>query len=176
MTPPMLRQMRHDVWATEQLIALCRSLAPAQLELSVPGTYGSARRTLAHVVGADERYLARLLGVWDEEPLRETPETTLDDIATHLAHVKEGVERLFARGEFDPDALLRDSPLRRFAPNSPRVEMSAWVPLTQFVHHGNDHRSQIATTLSAHGIEPPDLQVWPLATELGASRPAKDET
>ena len=52
--------------------------------------------------------------------------------------------------------------------------MYAWVPATQFVHHGNDHRAQIATTLSAHGIEPPDLQVWPLAMEMRASYEAKD--
>jgi uncharacterized damage-inducible protein DinB len=51
--------------------------------------------------------------------------------------------------------------------------MNAWAPLTQFVHHGSDHRAQINTTLSAHGIEPPDLQVWPYAMELGASREAK---
>jgi uncharacterized damage-inducible protein DinB len=52
--------------------------------------------------------------------------------------------------------------------------MNAWAPLTQFVHHGNDHRAQICTTLSAHGIEPPDLQVWPYAMDLGASREAKE--
>jgi hypothetical protein len=40
----------------------------------------------------------------------------------------------------------------------------------QFVHHGNDHHARITTTLSASGIEPPDLEVWPLATEMGASR------
>src|SRR5207253_936330 len=98
-TPPMLRQLRHDVWATEQLIGYCRG------------------------------------------------------------------------GDVDGDRLITDTPLRR--PDQPRFEMNAWAPLTQFVHHGSDHRAQINTTLSAHGIEPPDLQVWPYSMELGASRETK---
>lgn len=173
-TPPMLRQMRHDVWATERLIAHCWKLSDAQLHLTVPGTYGTIRRTLAHIVAADERYLARLLGVWDEAPLRETPEVTLDDIASHHPHVKDGVERLFAGAALDADRTIRDTPLRRFAPNSPQIEMELWVPATQFVHHGNDHRAQIGTILGANGLETPDLQVWPYAMDLGASREVKE--
>ena len=38
MTHPMLRQLRHDVWATDRLIAHCRQLSTEQLQLSVPGT------------------------------------------------------------------------------------------------------------------------------------------
>src|SRR5438105_6275577 len=168
----MLRQMRHDVWATEQLIARCRSLSEGQLELSVPGTYGSVRATLAHIISADEGYLVRLLGVKLHEPVTGWTAMTLDDLAAHLAHVKTGVERVFADGEVDGDRLIGDTPLR--APGGRRFEMYAWVPATQFVHHGNDHRAQIATTLSAHGIEPPDVQVWPLAMEMRASYEAKD--
>ena len=128
--------------------------------------------TIAHVVSAVERFLARLLDAWDEAPLRETPEVSLQDVAPHVPHVSEGIERLFQRGDFDGDRTSGDTPLRRFAPDSPRYEMELWVPLTQFVHHGNDHRAQITTTLSAHGIEPPDLQVWRYAIGLGASREA----
>ena len=173
MTHPMLRQLRHDVWATDRLIAHCRQLSTGQLQLSVPGTYGTVVRTLQHVVSADEGYLIRLLGVLLHEPLfRHEPDVGLDVIASHLPHVMDGIERLFASGDLDGDRLSRDTPARR--PEQPRFEMNAWVPLTQFVHHGNDHRAQVCTTLSAHGIEPPDLQVWPYAIDLGASREAKD--
>ena len=173
MTHPMLRQLRHDVWATDRLIAHCRQLSTEQLQLSVPGTYGTVVRTLQHVVSADEGYLIRLLGVLLHEPLfRHEPDVGLDVIASHLPHVMDGIERLFASGDLDGDRLSRDTPARR--PEQPRFEMNAWVPLTQFVHHGNDHRAQVCTTLSAHGIEPPDLQVWPYAIDLGASHEAKD--
>jgi len=171
MTAVMLYQMRHDVWATEQLVASCRSLSAERLDLKVPGTYGTVRATLAHIVASDEGYLARLLGTpLHPAPFRWEDDVALEEIAAHLAHVKAGIERLFARGEIDGERLITDTPLRR--PDQQRFEMYAWVPATQFVHHGNDHRAQIATTMSAHGIEPPDLQVWPLAIGMGASREA----
>jgi uncharacterized damage-inducible protein DinB len=169
MTPPMLRQLRHDVWATEQLTERLRTLTPEQLLLSIPGTYGPVLRTLQHIVSSDEGYLVRLLGtVFHDAAFRAEPDASLDEVASHLAHVKDGVERLFKIGDLDGEQLIRDTPLRR--PDQPRFEMYAWVPLTQFVHHGNDHRAQICTTLSTHGIEPPDLQVWPYAIGLNASR------
>src|SRR6185369_6617184 len=68
-THPMLRQLRHDVWATDQLITRCRQLTTEQLQLSVPGTYGTVLRTLQHVVSSDEGYLIRLLGVRLHEQL-----------------------------------------------------------------------------------------------------------
>jgi uncharacterized damage-inducible protein DinB len=165
----MLRQLRHDVWATDRLIAYCRTLSPAQLDLTVPGTYGTIGRTLAHIVSSDEGYLTRLLGtLLHDPPFRLDHDVTLDEIAGHLAHVRDGVERLFERNELDPDLLIRDTPLRQ--QGQPRFEMNAWAPLTQFVHHGSDHRAQIGTILGANGLETPDVQVWPYAMELGASR------
>jgi uncharacterized damage-inducible protein DinB len=92
----------------------------------------------------------------------------------HLGHVRDGVEALFARGELDGDRTITDTPLRR--PDQSRVETEAWVPLTQFIHHGNDHRSQVATILSANGVPGPDLQVWPYAAALGATRELTEAT
>ena len=173
MIPLMLRQLRHDVWATERLVAHCRTLTDAQLDLTVPGTYGTIRRTLAHIVTSDEGYLTRLLGaLLHDPPFRLDHEITLDEVASHLPHVNGGVERLFASGELDPDRLLVDTPLRR--PSDPRFEMNAWAPLTQFVHHGSDHRAQIGTILGANGLPTPDVQVWPYAMALGASREVKE--
>ena len=169
----MLRQLRHDVWATERLIAHCRQLTDAQLELTVPGTYGSVRRTLAHIVVSDEGYLTRLLGaLLHDPPFRLDHEVTLAETASHLEHVKDGVERLFAGVELDSDRLIPDTPLRR--PADPRFEMNAWAPLTQFAHHGSDHRAQIGTILGANGLPTVDLQVWPYAMELGAEREVKE--
>jgi uncharacterized damage-inducible protein DinB len=170
----LLRQMRHGVWANERLLEQCRALTDEQLELTVPGTYGTIRRTLAHIVASEEGYLVRLVGaLLHEPPTREPDLTTLDAIATHVAHVKSAVERLFAKGTFDPDRVIADTPLRRAG--APRFEMAAWAPAAQFVYHGIDHRSQIETILSTHGLETVDLQVWPYAMDLGASREVKED-
>src|SRR3989442_15218378 len=115
-TPPVLRQMRHDVWATKRLIERCRVLREEQLDLVTPGTYGTIRRMLTHIVRADEGYLVRL-GILSDPRIEETDATTLDDIAGHLARVREGVERLFAQKDSDPDP--------RF--HSRDVELAPWI-------------------------------------------------
>ena len=161
--------LRHDVWATEKLVAYCRTVPPQKLEQTAPGTYGTVRNTLAHIVVADENYLVRLSGALIHDPALRAPEAlSLDDIVTHLAHVRDGVERLFARGDLDPDRVIPDTPARR--PEQPRIEMEAWVPAAQFVHHGSDHRAQINAILTAHGLESQDVQIWPLAREMGSTR------
>jgi len=174
LTDFLLRQMQHGVWANEKLLERCRALTDQQLKLTAPGTYGTIRKTLAHIVASEEGYLVRLLGsLLHEPPLREQDLATLDGIATHITHVSSAVERLFAKGSPDPDRVIGDTPLRRAG--APRFEMAAWAPATQFVYHGIDHRSQIDTILSTHGLETLDLQVWPYAMELGASREAKED-
>lgn len=148
-TPPVLRQMRHDVWATQRLIARCRALSDGQLDLAVPGTYGTIRRTLTHIVRADEGYLQRL-GILAEPRIEETDTTTLDEIEEHLGQVGLGIERLYAQKDFDPDRRM----------HTRDVELEPWVLITQFSNHGSDHRSQVCTTLSTHGLEVPELDVW----------------
>lgn len=163
------RQFEHDVWATETLVARCRSLTAEQLELTTPGTFGTIRRTLQHIVVADENYLVRITGgILHEPPFRLTDESTLDEIAAHLTHVKAGVERLFSGPTLDADRVIADTPLR--TPGSPRIEMATWVPAAQFVDHGTDHRSHINTILATHGLETVDLQIWPYAGQLGATK------
>ena len=166
--------MRHGVWANEKLVERCRALTEEQVDLTVPGTYGTIRKTLAHIVASEEGYLVRLLGaLLHEPPVREQDLATLDGIASHIAHVSAAVERLFATGSPDPDRVIADTPLRRAG--APRFEMAAWAPAAQFVYHGIDHRSQIDTILSTNGLETLDLQIWPYAMGLGASREAKEE-
>lgn len=41
---------------------------------------------------------------------------------------------------------------------SPGQPMS--IRLAQALHHGTDHRSQIATALTSLGIAPPEIDVW----------------
>ena len=166
-TPPMLRQMRHDVWATEKLIEHLRSLDERQLDLTVPGTFGTIRRTLMHIVAADERYLRRFFPM--PEPIIDDDrgaDMPLDEIAAHLRNVKEGVERLFSGSDLDPDRVIRD--IRRRNPTDPPLLITGWVLLNQFVHHGSDHRAHIGTILGANGLSAPDLDVWAYGAEQNA--------
>ena len=161
-TPPMLRQMRHDVWATAQLLERCRALTEEQQLLTVPGTYGSIRKTFAHIVRANEGHL-NTYGLIPQPFLEPTDETPMDEIATRLERVRDAVERLFASREFDFDSRLHDE--RR------KADLDLWVPLAQFSHHGTDHRSQICTILTQHGLAAPELDVWAYARAENAYIP-----
>ena len=154
-TPPMLRQMRHDVWATEMLLERCRSLTNEQLQLATPGTYGTIQKTFAHIVRADEGYL-NTYGLIPQPFLDVTDETPLDETASRLARVRDAVEQLFRSTEYDFDRRIHDE--RR------KLDLDLWVPLAQFSHHGSDHRSQICTILTLQGLDVPDLDVWAYAT------------
>ena len=158
-TPPMLRQMRHDVWATEMLLERCRSLTNEQLQLATPGTYGTIQKTFAHIVRADEGYL-NTYGLIPQPFLDVTDETPLDETASRLARVRDAVEQLFRSTEYAFDRRIHDE--RR------KLDLDLWVPLAQFSHHGSDHRSQICTILTLQGLDAPNLDVWAYATAKGA--------
>jgi uncharacterized damage-inducible protein DinB len=159
----MLRQMRHDVWATQALLDRCRALTEEQLLLTAPGTYGTIRKTLAHIVRANEGYL-NTYQLIPQPFLEATDATPLDEIASRLARVREAVERLFVSREVEFDRRIHDE--RR------KADLELWVPLTQFSHHGTDHRSQICTILSLHGLDVPDLDVWAYAKAENAFAPS----
>ena len=160
-TPPMLRQMRHDVWATQRLLERCRSLTSEQLQLTAPGTYGTIQKTLAHIVRANEAYL-NTYGLIPQ-PFIELS-APLDEIASRLARVRDAVEQLFKSKQQDFDRRIRDE--RR------KAELELWVPLAQFSHHGSDHRSQICTILTLNALDVPELDVWSYAVAEGAFAPS----
>lgn len=165
-TPPMLRQLRHDIWATRKLIDHCRGLTPAQRQLTTPGTYGSIAATLEHIVVGELRYLSRLgITLTDAADLSEHGMGP-DEIAPLHAKVSDAVERLFAGADLDLDRVVVDA-LRR-NPADPPLGIESWVLVTQFAHHGSDHRAHVGTILGAHGLEAPTLDVWAYAREIGA--------
>lgn len=153
--------VRHNLWGTRTLLEHARTLAPEQLELSVAGTAGSIREQLAHIVGADQRYLAGL-GVEPEEAWRESADSQLDKVAEIHAANERAWERLLAQ---PPDL---DAWYERRGELIHRVMYPA-----QAIHHGTDHRTQIGTILLHHGLPLPDLDVWTYADSLGDLKPAK---
>ena len=158
----MLRQMRHDVWATKMLLERCRSLTKEQLQLTAPGTYGTIQKTLAHIVRANEGYL-NTYGLIPQPFIEVADDTPVDEIASRLARVRGAVDKLFESKEYDFDRQIHDE--RR------KADLELWVPLAQFSHHGSDHRSQICTILTLNGLEVPELDVWAYATAERAFAP-----
>ncbi len=149
--------IRHNLWATRELLEHARSLSPEQLELSVAGTAGGIMFSLAHIVGADQRYLVGL-GSVVEVPIRPAADVSLAEII--LAH---------ASNEVAWERLLENPPaLATWFERADRHDRVRLVMLpAQAIHHGTDHRIQIGTILLHHGLELPDLDVWTYAAQMG---------
>jgi uncharacterized damage-inducible protein DinB len=150
---------RHHVWATLRVLDACIALPTAQLETAVPGTYGSIIDTARHTVGADASYLFVLSG--ERRPL-------IDEDTMELAELRSTME--------SHDAYWSSVLAERTAPNEilerhrddgSETHAPVSIRLAQALHHGTDHRSQICTALTTLGVEPPLIDLWDYAAEVG---------
>lgn len=142
----------HHVWATLLVLDALAPLTSEQLATTVPGTYGTVIDTARHLVGADRWYLSTLT----RGAVAEIEEAGMD-----VASLRAAMEPNRASWQdvlaTDPDpdedfVLSRDDGSESHA---------TWgVRLAQAVHHGTDHRSQLATALTSFGMTPPDMDLW----------------
>ena len=144
----------HHLWATQALIEHLGRLPASRLDASIPGTYGSMIDTLTHMIDADSRYLLRLrdpsppladdrVGVPLQQLLSEMPEhrRTWDQV---LSELEAGTLHAAIRNRED----------------YPDTDPAEAMVLLQAIHHGNDHRTQICSTLGALGLEVPEIDGW----------------
>lgn len=158
-TPILSDAFSHHVWATIRLIDACLDVPSEQLELTVPGTFGSILGTLRHLVDADGSYLHVIgrMGV----PVSDHSGEDLSGL--RAAMESHGVEwqRVLA-GDIDPSEVVvrhRDDGSESHAPLGIRI--------AQVLHHGTDHRSQVCTGLTSLGVEPPEIDVWDFGWSFG---------
>jgi uncharacterized damage-inducible protein DinB len=156
MNDVLLELYRHKTWATLRLIEHCQGLDDAHLDVTIPGTYGTIRDTLRHLVGAEERYFWELTGDRLAEPFPAGP--------VSLAELAARIRRLGPRWEI----LAQDADAPRRAITTPdRWRTTGTVPMAQAIHHADDHRSHVLSILGARGLAVPDLDVWSYAESTG---------
>src|SRR4029077_16622406 len=151
-TSLMTDAFAHHVWATLRLLDACLALTPEQLQTNVPGTYGSILAPQRHLVGADASYLAVLSNGGFAAIAEE--EMDLPALRAQMAGHGDAWAAVLA-GDPDPDAMLtrqRDDGSASRAP--------VGIRLSQALHHGTDHRSQVCTALTTLGIAPPEIDAW----------------
>ena len=151
--PETLREMfRYHTWATLTLLDYCATLQPEQLNDTTPGTMGTIRDTLAHLISADAGYLARVHQDVSRR-ISDAQSLSLAELrAAFLDRSKEWESVLDRLDEFDPQIEAHD--------DYPYVKHARDLLLGQAIHHGNDHRTHICSILGAHGIEVPEISVW----------------
>jgi uncharacterized damage-inducible protein DinB len=156
MTTVLLELVRHKTWATRKLFALCQSLDPALVDATSPGTYGTIRKTLVHMVNADRSYYRRLHG--------EEPWPRMDEDTTQLATLVERFDELAPGWE----TLAQDDSVADRDLHYPRgEEVKGAVTFAQSIHHGDVHRAHVLSILGANGIPVPELDFWEYGFEVG---------
>jgi uncharacterized damage-inducible protein DinB len=147
----------HHVWATLRLIDACLSLTEEQLDVAVPGTYGSILETTRHFVGGDSYYLSHLTGA------RQVDTDHME--LPVLRAVVEADERLwiaFLATDPDTDAVVKD-----VDDDGYERDASIGIRLAQALQHGTEHRSQVCTVLTTLAVEPPGIDVWDFGAQTG---------
>jgi len=162
MNEVLVELFRHKTWATLLLIEACHGLDEEALDATSPGTYGTIRDTLHHLVGADEGYLATVTGQRPADPLRSgrVALETLADLTRQLGPRWEALAR-------DPEIGSRE------VITGDGWRTPAAVPMAQAIHHAECHRGHVLSVLGAHSIEIPgldigeDLDVWHYGIAVG---------
>ena len=146
--------MRFNCWATQALLEHCAALEESQLIASAPGAYGSPIATIEHLLRAEAFYVSMFRGeapAWGAQ----------SDAAPEIAQMQSWAADLAALWD---DVLSTpqdaDRPLSRQRRDGSVTTMPAGIVLAQTLHHGNVHREQVCSVLTAQGLEPPDLSAW----------------
>ena len=79
--------VRHNAWATIQIMEFCRGLDEQTLNTTVPGTYGMIVATLRHIIYCEIDFLDRLLGRFPPDPWQLGETTGVDVLMEHAARL-----------------------------------------------------------------------------------------
>jgi peptidyl-prolyl cis-trans isomerase B (cyclophilin B) len=156
MNGALLELYRHKTWATLLLIERCRGIGGEHLDATSPGTYGTIRETLRHLVEAEEGYFKLLTGKQLSEPLPDGP-VPLEELAARISRLGPRWEAIAV----DPDLPAGD------VKTSDGWRLPAAVIMGQAIHHADDHRTHILSILGARGLEVPELDLWGYAVSTG---------
>jgi uncharacterized damage-inducible protein DinB len=168
-TPILTQMFRHNLWANLTLIDFCETQPADVLETNVPGTFGTIRETLGHLVGTEEGYLSALKGDFEHSSSAdEGPNPTLATLreralqagevlalATVREHAVKSGEGLVAYAE-----AAEGDPIVRMIWFDQTYELPASLFLVQAINHATEHRAQIKTALTQAGIAPPEIDGW----------------
>ncbi len=154
--------LAYTIWADRQILESLRALPLEDLERDTGTSFGSVLGTLAHILGAEQLWLSRLLGV----PLRHLP--SLEDYPS-LELLGASFEDFWPQLEFYLASLGDEQLEGDFTwTNTEGATRTASLRqvLLHLVNHSTYHRGQIAAQLRQLGHAAPatDLLAWRGAT------------
>lgn len=153
MNTALTEMFRQNLWANLRLLDLIAGIDAALLDAGEPGTYGTVGETLQHIVRSEEGYLHRLR---TGQPKPSGKGERFPGIAALRERARQSGEGLVEVAEsFQSGAAY---PIDWEDGNV--YDVPAEILLVQAFNHATEHRSQIMTILSQHGVEVPELSGW----------------
>jgi uncharacterized damage-inducible protein DinB len=152
--------LRYNRWANLRLIEACCGLAAEQLDARAPGTSGSIRELLVHVVGGQQTFILRTKGRQHEGELgRGSPWPGFNALRSIALSTSDELIKIADGMDTDSEVDLPwQGKLYRY-------------PLSFFllhaIEHGVEHRTEIKVTMAELGVERPDLDGWSFSEAAG---------
>ncbi|HLF57358.1 MAG TPA: DinB family protein [Thermoanaerobaculia bacterium] len=150
--------LAYTIWADRQLLVAAAEISAEDLARDTGTSHRSVLGTLAHVLGAEQLWLSRFLGV----PLTRVP--NLEDFP-NLDVLRASWEDFWPQLEFFLASLTSEQVAGDFTwTNTEGATHTAPFQqvLLHFVNHATYHRGQVAAQMRQLGHAPPstDLVYW----------------
>ena len=144
--------IRYNNWANQQLMKACQKLSEEQLAATLPGSYGTIRDTLEHIIQGEEFYVELLTGHRPQPPFRWDAKPGVAEMRDYATQVGNALVQ--AIHHIRP----RDRVHEEEQGNT--YYYQALAVFIQIINHGVEHRTNITTILSAEQLAPPAVDGW----------------
>lgn len=144
--------IRYNNWANQQVLAACEQLDEEQLVATLPGSYGTVRSTLEHLIRSEAFYVSILTGQRPLPPFQWDAKPTLAEMREYAVQVGEALVDAIQR--------LRPNDLVYEEEEGQKFHYQAVVVFIQIINHGVEHRTNITSILSAGQQTAPEVDGW----------------
>lgn len=144
---------RHHRWSNLTLIDFLSELEDEQLRYAGPGVYGDVISTIRHVISSDADYVRIIPDAPDVPQIDDEGSFEGWEELRRVADVADTALIGYVDG-LTEDAFFVD------IDDGESFDLATSFLLAQIIHHATEHRSQIRSVLSSHGVEPPEISVW----------------
>src|SRR5512143_1416148 len=148
----LIELILYNNWANARVLAACQELTADQLAATAPGTYGSIRDTLRHIIRAEADYVGRMRGEEPQPSFDWANKPELADVATYAGQVGEALLDTVQRTS--PTFLVHEEDGQEF------FDYHARLLFIQVIDHGIEHRTNITTIISGLGLTAPEVDGW----------------
>jgi uncharacterized damage-inducible protein DinB len=144
--------IRYNNWANQQVLEACEKLSEEQLAATLPGSYGTVRETLEHIIRGEAFYVSILTGQRPLPSFQWEANPTLAEMKGYAAQVGNALVEAIQR--ISPTELVYEED------EGKKFHYQAIVVFIQVINHGVEHRTNITTILGAGQLEPPEVDGW----------------